>query len=72
MEFQDNGKGIANTRKETIFQRGYTEEKSVQGMGLSLVKKIIKNYNGEIWVEDRIKGDHSQGSNFILLIPEVN
>ena len=74
MEFQDNGKGIANTRKETIFQRGYTEEKSVQGMGLglSLVKKIIKNYSGEIWVEDRIKGDHLQGSNFILLIPEVN
>ena len=74
MEFQDNGKGIANSWKENIFQRGYTEEKSVQGMGLglSLVKKIIKNYNGEIWVEDRIKGDHSKGSNFILLIPEVN
>ncbi len=74
MEFQDNGKGIDNTRKEPIFQRGYTEEKSVHGMGLglSLVKKIIENYNGEIWVEDRIKGDHSKGSNFILLIPEVN
>jgi signal transduction histidine kinase len=73
MEFQDNSKGVANTRKETIFQRGYTEEKSVHGMGLglSLVKKIIKNYNGEIWVEDRIKGDHSKGSNFVLLIPEV-
>ncbi len=74
VEFEDNGKGIANTRKEKIFQRGYTEEKSVQGMGLGLylVKKIIKNYNGEIWVEDRIKGDHSKGCNFILLIPEVN
>ncbi len=74
VEFQDNGKGIANTRKEKIFQRGYTDEKSVQGMGLglSLVKKIVKNYNGEIWVEDRIKGDHSKGSNFILLIPELN
>jgi PAS domain S-box-containing protein len=73
MEFQDNSKGVANTRKETIFQRGYTEEKSVHGMGLglSLVNKIIKNYNGEIWVEDRIKGDHSKGSNFVLLIPEV-
>jgi PAS domain S-box-containing protein len=74
MEFQDNGKGIPNTRKETIFQRGYTEKKSVHGtgLGLSLVKRIIKSYNGEIWVEDRIKGDHLKGSNFILLIPEVN
>ena len=73
IEFQDNGKGIADTRKEMIFQRGYTKEKNIKGMGLglSLVKKIIDNYNGDIWVEDRIKGDHSKGSNFILLIPEV-
>ena len=74
VEFQDNGIGISNTRKETIFKRGFSKEKSFQGMGLglSLVKKIIDNYNGEIWVEDRIKGDHSKGANFILLIPEVN
>jgi len=36
------------------------------------VKKIIESYDGEIWVEDRVKGDHLKGSNFILLIPEVN
>ena len=42
------------------------------GLGLALVKKIIDNYNGKIWVEDRVKGDHSKGSNFVLLIPEVD
>jgi signal transduction histidine kinase len=39
------------------------------GLGLSLVKKTIDRYNGKIWVEDRIKGDHTKGTNFIILIP---
>jgi len=34
-------------------------------------KKIIDAYKGQIWVEDRVKGDHRKGSNFIVLIPEV-
>ncbi len=73
-EFQDNGLGISDPRKEKIFQRGYSKNKTAQGMGLglSLVKKIIENYKGEIWVEDRVIGDYSKGSNFVLLIPEVN
>ena len=41
------------------------------GFGLSLVKKILEGYNGKIWVEDRIQGDYTKGSNFIVLIPEV-
>jgi len=73
IEFMDNGNGVEDDRKKKIFLRAYTEKKSVHGMGLglSLVKKIIDSYNGKIWVEDRIKGDHSKGSNFVLLIPEV-
>jgi signal transduction histidine kinase len=71
IEFIDNGWGIEDTRKETIFKRASMEEKSVSGMGLglSLVKRIIESYNGFIWVEDRIKGDYTKGSNFIILIP---
>ncbi len=74
LEFQDNGVGISDPRKEKIFQRGYGDNKSVQGMGLglSLVKTIIEKCQGEIWVEDRVKGDYSKGSNFIILIPELN
>ncbi|MHA1659906.1 MAG: PAS domain S-box protein [Promethearchaeota archaeon] len=73
IEFKDNGMGIDDSRKKLIFQRGYMEGKSGHGMGLglSLVKGIIQTYNGKIWIEDRVKGDYSKGSNFILLIPEV-
>ncbi|MFX1346972.1 MAG: ATP-binding protein, partial [Promethearchaeota archaeon] len=41
------------------------------GIGLSLVKKIIESYNGKIWVENRIKNNYEQGSNFVILIPEL-
>ena len=72
IEFIDNGIGISDSRKENIFQRAYKEDISVSGMGfgLTLVKKIIENYKGEIWVENRVKDDYTMGSNFIILIPE--
>ena len=74
MEFQDNGFGVADSMKDNIFKRGYSDEKNFLGMGLglSLVRGIIDTYNGEIWVEDRVKGDRSKGSNIVLLIPEVD
>lgn len=73
LEFIDNGIGIFDENKESIFQKGYKRDKKVRGMGigLSLVKKIIKSYNGKIWVENRIKDDYEQGSNFVILIPEL-
>ena len=73
MEFTDNGIGIDDPRKVTIFLRGSKEDKDLSGMGLglSLVSKIIESYNGKIWVEDKILGDYTKGSNFIILIPEA-
>ena len=71
IEFKDNGIGIDDARKRTIFQEVPFKRRHSNGMGigLSLVAKLIGLYNGDIWVEDRIKGDYTQGSNFIILIP---
>ncbi len=73
IQFIDNGNGITDERKNQIFIRGYSEETSIHGMGLglSLVKKIIDSYNGEIWMEDRVKGDYTKGNICVILIPEV-
>lgn len=73
MEFLDNGIGIEESRKSLIFLRAESKNKSIRGMGLglSLVKKIVNLYNGQITVEDRVKGDYTKGSNFILLFPGV-
>ncbi len=72
LEFMDNGYGIPDTQRSIIFKSGYKNSKTTKGMGfgLSLVKKIIESYQGQIKVKDKIKGDHTKGSNFILLIPE--
>ena len=74
IEFLDNGIGVDDVSKEEIFERGYSEEKRghEMGLGLLLVRGIIETYNGKIWVEDRVKGDRSKGSNFVVLIPEVD
>ena len=73
MDFKDNGIGISDYRKKSIFLKGTKQDQRTKGMGLglSLVKKIIDSYKGSIWVEDRINSDYKQGSNFILLIPEA-
>ncbi|KKL89724.1 hypothetical protein LCGC14_1911860, partial [marine sediment metagenome] len=72
MEFKDNGIGIIDEYKSAIFQKGHHAESYNRGMGigLSLVKKIVESYSGKIWVENSITDDHTQGSNFILEIPE--
>ncbi len=71
IQFKDNGVGISDYRKKSIFERGKRKPQKSKGMGLglSLVKKIMEIYHGDIWVEDRIKGDYNQGSNFVILIP---
>jgi len=71
IEFIDNGIGVNDKRKEWMFKENDKKSKSGKGMGfgLTLVKKIVESYGGSICVEDRIKGDYSQGSNFVILIP---
>lgn len=71
LEFLDNGIGITDDRKEWIFKDSFKKDNFGRnmGFGLTLVKKIIEIYGGFIWVENRVKDDYSQGSNFIILIP---
>ena len=71
VEVQDQGPGVPNSEKKRIFNRYPNGMEGVRGsgIGLTLVQRILQRYGGQIWVEDRIKGDHSQGANFVVLIP---
>jgi len=73
MEFIDNGIGIPDAMKKTILQHDYRTPKSFKrvGLGLLLVNEVVGSFKGKIWIEDKIKNNHSQGSNVILLIPEA-
>ncbi|MBD3193978.1 MAG: PAS domain S-box protein [Candidatus Lokiarchaeota archaeon] len=75
LEFLDNGIGIPDKMKEQIFSPDIEHQKESMlglGIGLSLVKKIIEKLEGTITVEDRINGDHTRGSNFIIEIAKFS
>ncbi|MHA1129484.1 MAG: sensor histidine kinase [Candidatus Helarchaeota archaeon] len=74
IEFSDNGIGLSDDRKKLIFQsiQNSGGSKTGMGIGLSLVKKALEIFKGKIWVEDRIKGDHTKGAKFVILLPDVS
>ncbi|MFX1605471.1 MAG: PAS domain S-box protein [Promethearchaeota archaeon] len=71
IEFTDRGPGVPDTMKEFIFRRTGSPDNQIvgRGLGLTLVDRIVKNIGGKIRVEDRVKGDHSQGAKFVLMLP---
>jgi len=52
---KDNGIGINEKYFDKIFKifHSLTDNKESTGVGLSIVKKIVDLYNGEIWVESK-------------------
>lgn len=69
IDFTDNARGIPDEIKKDIFLRTEKTEKNRFGMelGLPLVKKIVEKYNGYISLENKIEGDYTKGSKFIIL-----
>ncbi len=59
VEIEDNGKGIASKDLPYIFDRFYRTDasrnssKGGSGIGLSIVKKIMEDHGGKIWVTSK-------------------
>ena len=71
VSIEDNGPGIPDDLKPKLFarfQRGNTKA-SGKGLGLYLVKNLVESYGGEVCVEDRVTGDHTKGSRFVIMLP---
>ena len=66
----DNGPGIDKQYHEKIFQLFQTlaprDEHESSGVGLTLVKKIIEQHNGSIWVTS----EPGKGSTFYFTLPK--
>ncbi len=71
---EDDGPGIPDALKQTLFNRLSMASTRVRGkgFGLCLIKSLIDDYRGKFWVEDRVPGDHTQGSRFVVLLPTYN
>jgi signal transduction histidine kinase len=70
-EVQDFGRGIPKNKQKKIFERFYQVDSGIDrkfggiGLGLTISKKIIETYGGQIWV-DSIVG---KGSSFKFSLP---
>ncbi len=70
---EDDGPGIPDDLKAAIFNRtlkGTNQSRGI-GLGLYLVKSLVDSYGGRVWVEDRVKGDHTKGARFVVMFPAV-
>ncbi|WP_424358878.1 PAS domain S-box protein [Methanocella sp. MCL-LM] len=68
---EDNGNGIPDDKKGEVFQRfkrGHTVAKGT-GLGLYLVKSLVEGFGGHVEVQNRVLGDHTKGTRFIIYIP---
>lgn len=74
VEVEDDGPGVPDEKKAAIFDRslmGLTKPIS-RGLGLYLVKRLVDEYGGVVWVEDRVTGDHTQGARFVVELPALS
>lgn len=70
---EDNGPGIPDEQKMNLFADiKKVESKAIRrGIGLRLVKVLVQSSHGQVWVEDRVRGDHTKGAKFVVELPAV-
>ena len=62
---EDNGVGIAEELYGRIFEPNFTSKTSGTGLGLTMVRKMVEDYKGEISVQSEV----GKGSKFTILLP---
>jgi PAS domain S-box-containing protein len=67
VSFQDTGKGISREHMGNLFQPFFTTRKTGTGLGLLIVRRIVREHGGEIDVESR----EGQGTRVSIVLPLV-
>lgn len=62
---EDNGKGIPKDMHDQIFEPNFTSKNSGMGLGLTMVKKMVLDYDGEVLLSSEI----GKGTKFTISIP---
>ncbi len=64
---KDNGKGIPDSKLDSIFDRYFQGDTLTEGtgIGLALSKKLVELHGGKIWAESEI----GEGATFVVKLP---
>ncbi|WP_284653141.1 PAS domain-containing protein [Flavobacterium terrisoli] len=67
---EDNGQGIEAEYQTKIFElfQSYSKEEKATGIGLSIVKRIVDNYNGAVSLKSTI----GVGTTFFIKLPKIH
>lgn len=65
ISIEDNGIGISEKILPKIFEPNFTSKSSGMGLGLTMVKKMIEDYHGEIIVHS----EEGKGTTFTITLP---
>ena len=70
----DHGKGVPDAEKKNIFEKFHRLDTSAPGNGLGLfvVRFIAKACGGSVWAENRVSGDHTKGTNMVVLLQKAD
>lgn len=67
-EVADNGKGIATSDLQKLFQPYFSTKGRNTGLGLAIVKRIISEHNGRI----KAAANQPSGAKFIIELPAIS
>jgi len=62
---EDNGGGIAEELYDRIFEPNFTSKSGGTGLGLTMVRKMVEEYQGEI----SVKSEVGKGTTFTIYLP---
>ncbi len=65
---KDNGPGISEQMKSSIFKPNFTTKSTGSGLGLAMVRNMVENMQGTITFESDLKN----GTCFIILLPAID